>query len=228
MGLETLEFLEWREVGVGVAQPDDEADRHLMVFHVVEERAAVGAGVQRPADGVDDLARNVLGGIDFPQFLDADAVGLRVHPLAQFEALEQDLGERAPAAFGEQGVAGAQFHAGRVLVGRLAFAVDAHVAGGDPDHGPLIVVEHFGGGEAGINFHPQFLGLRRQPAAQVAQADDVVAVIVHLRRGGEFIGGFAGQQQEAVVRGRGIQRRALVLPIGDQLVQGARFDHRAG
>ena len=37
-----------------------------------------------------------------------------------------------------------------------------------------------------------------------------------------------GQEQEAVLARRRVQRRALLLPVGDQLVQRAGFDHRAG
>ena len=55
---------------VGIAETDDVTDRDLVVFEVVEETTAVGARIERPADRVDDLAGLMLGGIDFPQFLD--------------------------------------------------------------------------------------------------------------------------------------------------------------
>ena len=37
-----------------------------------------------------------------------------------------------------------------------------------------------------------------------------------------------GEEDEAVVAGRGEQRGATLLPVGQQLGQGARLDHRAG
>ena len=37
-----------------------------------------------------------------------------------------------------------------------------------------------------------------------------------------------GEEAEAVIRHRGVQWRALFLPIRDQLIQGARIEHRAG
>ena len=46
-----------REVGIRVVEADDEADRDLVVLQVIEERAAIGVGVQRPADGVHDQRR---------------------------------------------------------------------------------------------------------------------------------------------------------------------------
>jgi outer membrane translocation and assembly module TamA len=61
-------------------------------------------------------------GIDFPQFLDADAVGLRVGVGAQVELRLDLLAEVAAAAFGEQGVFGQQFHAGLVVGAGLAVA----------------------------------------------------------------------------------------------------------
>jgi hypothetical protein len=44
MRLEALEFLIGRQVRVGVAEADDEADGDLVVFQVVEEAAAIGVG----------------------------------------------------------------------------------------------------------------------------------------------------------------------------------------
>jgi hypothetical protein len=52
MRLEALEFLEREQMRVLVVEVHDEADRDLIVFQVVEERAAAGLHVQRPAEGV--------------------------------------------------------------------------------------------------------------------------------------------------------------------------------
>jgi len=47
----------------------DETDRHEVFVEVVEERAAAGAHVERPAEGMLDQARLVLRRVDFPQLL---------------------------------------------------------------------------------------------------------------------------------------------------------------
>ena len=60
MRLEALELVEGREVGVLVVEVDDEADRHQVVAEVVEERAAAGAVVERPAERVLHEPRPVL------------------------------------------------------------------------------------------------------------------------------------------------------------------------
>jgi len=85
--------------------------------------------------------------------------------------------------------------------------------------------QYFGSGKAGVDLHPQLFGLLAQPATEVTQADDVVAVVVHLRRGRQLDGLGFGEVQEAVGLGRRVQRRAFFFPVGDQLVQGARLQH---
>ncbi|BCQ30268.1 hypothetical protein NK8_84590 (plasmid) [Caballeronia sp. NK8] len=39
--LVALKFLEWREIRVRISEADDEADHHLMIVEVIEERAAI-------------------------------------------------------------------------------------------------------------------------------------------------------------------------------------------
>src|SRR2546421_116096 len=47
MRLEALEFVEWRQIRIVVVEMHDEADRHLVVVVMVEERAATGRIVER-------------------------------------------------------------------------------------------------------------------------------------------------------------------------------------
>jgi len=42
MGLETLEFVEWRQIRIVVIEMHDETDGHQIVVVVVQERAAAG------------------------------------------------------------------------------------------------------------------------------------------------------------------------------------------
>ena len=182
MGLEALEFVERRQIRIVVIEMHDEADRHQIVVVVIEERAAAGRIVQRPAERMLDQALLVLGRIDLPDFLEADAEFRRLAVGVEREFRDQLLGQAAARAFGEQRVFAEQFHAARV--GRFVRAVlgDAHVAGGDAAHRALLVVEHFGRGEARIDLDPERLGLARQPAADIAERADVAVMIVHQRR----------------------------------------------
>ncbi|VAY89696.1 conserved hypothetical protein [mine drainage metagenome] len=225
MGFEALEFLERAEPGVAVVQSHHQAHRHLVVGQVVEERAAIGLAVQRPAGGVQHPARLGLLGRDFPQFLDADGVTLRVASCVELVAGDELAPELAARAFGEHRVPGAQLHAELEMVGGSAVLAQAQVAGGHAAHPAGVVIQHLGSGETGEDFHPQRLGLLRHPAHHVAQADDVVAVVLETvgqdqgrRRPGC---GFA-QEPERVFGHRLVQRRAVGLPVGQQFGERSR------
>ena len=60
-------------------------------------------------------------GVDFPQFLDADAEALRVTAFVQVVLGDQLLAQVAACAFGKHGVLAQQFHAELEVVGGLAF-----------------------------------------------------------------------------------------------------------
>ncbi len=236
MVLQPLELVERRKVRVGVGQVDDQANHHLVVFQVIQERPAgvvLAGDIERPASGVDHQALLVLGRIDFPDFLEADAVVLDVGVAVEVEALDQLLADVAAAAFGEQGVFGAQFHAGGVQTFfGIALTVDTQITGDDAADHAVIVEQRFLGGEARIDFHAQVLGLLGQPAAQVAQGNDVVAVVVHGlgHKQVRDLGRAAGilEHIDVVTLDLGVQRCAERLPVREQLVQRARFEHGAG
>src|SRR5690606_567912 len=103
---------------------------------------------------------------------------------------------------------------------------------GNAIDGTVLVVEHLGGGEAGEDLDPEGLGLFRQPAAQVAEADDVVAVVVHGLRheqAGHFdAAGGAGEDVDVVAIHGGVEGSVALLPVGEQFVQGGGFEDRAG
>src|SRR6185503_9474387 len=111
MLLEALEFLERRDVGIAVIQVHHETDRHLLVLEMVEERAAAGPIVERPAEGVLRQTGSMLLRRNLPQLLQTDAELWRIAILVELEALDELLGQRPTRSLGEQRVFGAQFHA---------------------------------------------------------------------------------------------------------------------
>ena len=146
MGLESLELLERAEMRVGVVEPDHESHRDLVVFEVIEERAAVRGAVERPSQGVHDQPRLVLRGVDLPQLLDADPVGLRVCAGAQVEAFEQRLGQMTAAALGEDCDPRVQLDPGLESPSlRFPVASDAHVLRCDSLDRAVVVEQHLGG-----------------------------------------------------------------------------------
>ncbi|MDT4856373.1 hypothetical protein FQZ97_907610 [compost metagenome] len=124
-----------------------------------------------------------------------------------------------------------QLHAGLVVVGVAAVAGHTHVAGGHAADGAVFVVQDFHCGEAGEDIHAQRLGLLAHPLHDVAQADDVVALVVETGRqqpvGRAARAGF-GQEQELVLRDGHVQRRAFFLPVGDEFGQRQRVHDGAG
>src|SRR5690606_7898538 len=98
MMLEALELAERGEMRVPVAERHDEAHRHPSAGGVVQEAAAVGVVGKRPAGRVQHRAGRVLRRIDLPDFLEAEAVVLRIPPAPQPEARLEDLAEMAAAA----------------------------------------------------------------------------------------------------------------------------------
>src|SRR3546814_5542007 len=83
---------------------------------------------------------------------------------------------------GQDGDLGVDVDAGGVAGLVRAILRHAHVADAYADDPAAVVVQRFCGGEAGIDLDAQGFGLRRQPRAHRAEADDEVALVVHTRR----------------------------------------------
>ena len=68
---------------------------------MIEERAAAGAVIERPAEGMLHQSLPVLVGLDLPQFLEPDSKFLRLAFRAKVELCHQLFAEAATRAFGE-------------------------------------------------------------------------------------------------------------------------------
>src|SRR3546814_20544484 len=93
--LPLLHFLERRNVRVAIVEPGHEAQCDLPVRLMIEETAAVGVRVERPALRVDHAARGVVFGIDVPQFIDAETIDLRLAITVERELRLEHLGPMA-------------------------------------------------------------------------------------------------------------------------------------
>src|SRR3990172_9115782 len=120
---------------------------------MIEEGAAAGFILQRPAHSVLDEAWFVLCGRNLPKFFQADAVFLWSALRVQAKFPDQLLGERAASAFGKERVFAAERDAGRVAVLVPAILGHAHVAGDDAFDGAIVADNRFGDGDAAIDFH---------------------------------------------------------------------------
>ena len=207
-----------------------EADRHQIVVEVIEERAAAGRAIERPAERMLHQALAVFLRRDLPKFFQSEPEFLRIARVGQAETRDQLLAEIAARAFREQRVFGAQLHAAREAVLALLVLGMPMSPVATPATLPCIVEQDFGGGKARIDFDPERFRLAGEPAADAAERDDEVAVIAHQRRHQE-IGQpqrAAGRQKiEAVLGDLGFDRRVLGAPIGQQAIEPDRIDHRA-
>src|SRR5467141_3371581 len=78
MPLELLQDALRIETRITIVKPGDEAERHYIVLAAVNPGAAIFFGRERPAQGVNHLARRDAASGNFPELLYALAVGLRV------------------------------------------------------------------------------------------------------------------------------------------------------
>jgi hypothetical protein len=123
-------------------QADHEAERDQVVAQVIEEASAEAVIGHRPAGGVNHKARLGFGGVDLPQFLEAECEALRILALGELEPLDQLAARVATRTFGEHGVAAMQFHAELEAAGRLPILAQALVAGGHALDTALLVEQH--------------------------------------------------------------------------------------
>ena len=228
MRLEALELAEGRQGRIGVVEVNDEAQVELPVLRMVGEAAAGGAVVERKAEVVIDPARLMPIGRNFPHFLDAKAIFLRLarEPVGSAEA----LGERAAGALGNQRVFGIDADAGRVARLGLAGTVEAEIAGDNAAHGSAGGPEHVDRRRHRKDVDTERLRLVAEPAHEVAQADDDAVGRLHLWRQqcvreGKVMPG--GEVVIGVARHLGPHRGAALAPIGQQRIEAAWVHHGA-
>ena len=173
----------------------------------------------------------MLGRVDVPQFLDTNAVMLGVFAFIQFELTDQALTQVPTTTFREQRVLCSQLHARHIAFFFGAVASDTHVSGKNAFY-LTIFNDGLGCGKTRINFNAQRLSLLGKPAAKVTEADNIVAVVVHVlgHKGIRNLCGFLLVfQQENVVAGNGrIQRCAFLFPVRKELIEGGRLKYSTG
>ena len=229
---EALELVKRAEMRVGIRQINNQTQRNLIVLEMIE----VGTGeeaakmVARPAHRVHDFTRHMVFRRNIPQFLESDAVVLSARVLLEIKFRHQLFTEMAAAAFSKHRVFGAQLVARFERRFLLAVGAHAHVAGRDPGHRTVVVIENLGGGKPGKDVYPQGFGLFAQPAAHIAETDCMIAMIVR-RLWHEEIGhldpiGVIDEVVHLIGRHRIGKRRAAFSPVGKEFVEGSGFHNR--
>src|SRR5205807_2244069 len=97
-----LKRFERLQARILVVEADDEADVDPVIAQVIEKTAAVGARVERPAQGVlNETGLHASGG-QLPHFLEAEAIGLRGFAGIELEAANQLFRGAAAATLAEE------------------------------------------------------------------------------------------------------------------------------
>src|SRR5215510_4546333 len=228
MRLESLELLERVEIGVRIVEVDDKTDRHQVVAKMIEERSAASVPIERPAKSMLHEAWPMFLRRNLPELLEADAVLLRLATLLEAKALEQDLGQAAARAFGEERVLRLQLNAAREGVFKAAILANTHVAGGNASDRTLRRIEHFARSEARENLNAQSLRLGGEPAAHVRKRHDEIAVVAH-QRWHDDVGqpdrARGTQHVEAIRTDCGLDRSVLAAPARKQAIEPDWIDH---
>ena len=181
MLLEFLQNMLRIDARVGIVEPGDKAQRNSVVFRSVNPRSAVLVEGERITHGVDDFAGSHASRGKLPQFLDPDAVGLRIAVTVQLKAANQLFSQRAARALGKDDDLGFQI-VPRLEIGfLLAILVDAFVVGANAGDAPR-VEQQFRAGKAGEQGNSCLFHLAAQPLYELVNRDNVVAVVAHRRR----------------------------------------------
>ena len=226
--LELLKGLEGFEPRILVIQADHEADVHAIVVEVIEKAAAVGAVVERPPDRVLNEAGLHAIGRQLPELLESQAVGLRRLARIELEALDQLLRCTAAAALAKHGHLRVDLGTQRKVGPGLTALFQPHVADAYALDGAAVIEECLGGRKTGEHIHTELFRLRAQNRHQLAERDDEIAVILHLRRSDrELVALGTGHHEEFVARCGHADRGRVLAPLRQQLIERSRLEDRA-
>ena len=131
-------------------------------------------------------------------------------------------------ALGQHGGLGGDVGAGLEVAQRVAVLAAALVARADAAHDPVLD-QQLRGRRLGEDVGAGLLGLLGQPARQLGDRDDVVAVVAERRRRRLERQGPVGAQHpvDRVLGDLAVGRPVLGLEIGEELLQARRAHHRA-
>ena len=227
--LELLQRVVHAEGRVAVVESADEAHRDPVLAHRVDERAAellvLRAVSQRPRHRVDHAVERLL---NLPDLLDPELPLLRVLG-AEVEMADRRAGEVPLGAFGEHRRLRDQVGAGLEVRQLLAVAAAALVARANA-HDPPVLDEQLRRGGLAEDVHAGLLRLVREPAAQLCNRRDVVAVVAERRRrrleGDRALG--VREQVDGVLRDGAVGRPVALREVREERLHRRRVHHRPG
>ena len=227
--LQLLEQVVRRQLGVAVVEPDDEPDRDHVVAHRVDERAAelaeLAAAAERPAHRVDDAARAAARTRQTSFTPSAQTCGCS--PCRPKWSSATPV--RWPCVPSHSTVTRATTSEPGLEVRQLLpVPAAALVAGAHADHAAA-GDEQLDRGRLREDRGAALLGALGQPAAELRERGDVVAVVPHRRRRRQPRGAVPGQEEHRLVVHLPVEGHVLDgEPPAEEAPQAARVDDGAG
>ena len=226
--LELLQHVVHGELDVRRLEPGDEADRHEVVAHRVDEGAAELAEArrrpQRPAHRVDDLSQRLA---DAPDLLHAERPDLRVLAVEP-ELVDGRAGQVPLRALREHGEAGDDVVPRLERRKRLPRAAASPIARAHADDA-AVLDEELRRRRLGKNDRAERLGLLGEEAPELGHRDDEVPVVAHRRRRRDPERRAARQDVHRFAGHLAVRREVGRLePPAEELAQRRRVQHRAG
>ena len=225
--LQLLQNVVHGKLGVAVVEPDDHAERDVVLAHRVDERppelAVARSAPQRPAHRVDDTVERLR---DAPDLLHAERPDLRV-VACEAEALDRGAGQMPLRPFREHRDACDEVGAGLEVRQRLAVAAAPLVTRANADDA-AVLDEQLRRRGLGQDHRAAFLRLCREPAPELRERRDVVALVLHRRRSRDAIRGARGEEVDGLALDRAVERQLVELfAVPEEPSQPARVDHGA-
>ena len=129
-----------------------------------------------------NLALSEFRGLDLPYFFDAQAIGLMLAVPPQIKLLDDLLGQTTMTALREESESCMKFHPPFEVCFWLALTRNAQIVRGHTLHRSIRRIQDLCRCKAWVYLHANLLCPLRKPFAELVQADDIIAMVVHLRR----------------------------------------------
>ena len=229
VGFELLEQLMAVHHRVCGIERDQKTEARLVSAHAVQEPPAKGLHVEGIPEPVNGEAFGDSTFRKLKDLLTADLVGHRIAVSIELTALDELACQVAARALAENGHRCREVHARLKVIERRSVWADALVARADTTD-RIAVPEQVHARKLWEDVDALLFGELSHPRAELAQADDRLAKVVHLwRHKWRLEVARLGEKHHVVALDVPLYRDIIALPpVWHELIERKRIEHRAG